>query len=106
MPDHCFEEVTINAITHLLMTERGYDAILMFVCCLSKYAYYIPCKSAMTAEEFADIFLRVIIACHGIPKKIISDRDSRFTSKFWRALVARMGCDHAMSLAYHPQTNG
>ena len=39
------------------MTERGYNAILTFVCCLSKYAYYIPCKSTMTAEEFADIFL-------------------------------------------------
>ena len=88
------------------MTERGYDAILMFVCHLSKYAYYILCKSTMTAEEFADIFLRVIVTHHGMPKKIISDRDSRFTSKFWRALVARMGCDHAMSLAYQLQTNG
>ena len=88
------------------MTKRGYDAILTFVCCLSRYAYYIPCKLTMTAEEFADIFLRVIIACHGMPKKIISDHDSQFTSKFWRALVARMSCDHAMSLAYHPQTNG
>ena len=106
MPDHCFEEVTTDVITHLLMTERGYDAILTFICRLSKYAYYIPCKSTMTAEEFADIFLRVIVACHGMPKKIISDHDSQFTSKFLRALVARMGCDHAMSLAYHPQTNG
>ena len=88
------------------MTERGYDAILMFVCHLSKYAYYGPCKSNMTAEEFADIFLRVIVARHGMPKKLISDRDSWFTSKFFRALVARMGCNHAMSLAYHPQTNG
>ena len=61
------------------MTKRGYDAILMFVCCLSKYAYYIPCKSTMTTEEFADIFLRVIIAHHGIPKKIINDHDSQFT---------------------------
>ena len=88
------------------MTERGYDAILMFVCHLSKYAYYIPCKLTMTAEEFADVFLRVIVTGHGMPKKIISNRDSRFTSKFWRALVARMGCDHAMSLAYHLQTDG
>ena len=88
------------------MTERSYDAILMFVCRLSKYAYYIPCKSTMTTEEFADIFLWVIIARHSMPKKIISDRDSRFTSKFWKTLVARMGCDCAMSLAYHPQTDG
>ena len=88
------------------MTERGYDAILTFVCHLSKYAYYILCKSSMTAEEFADIFLRVIVASHGVPKKIISDCDSRFTSKFWRALVARMGCNHFVSLAYNLQTNG
>ena len=88
------------------MAERGYDAILTFVCCLSKYAYYILCKSTMTAEEFADIFLRVIVACHGMPKKIISNRDSRFPLKFWRARVARMGYDHAISLAYHPQTDG
>ena len=84
------------------MTERGYDAILMFMCRLSKYAYYIPCKSTMMAEEFADIFLWVVVAHHGMPKKIISDRNSQFTSKFWRALVDRMGCDHTMSLDYHP----
>ena len=106
MPDHCFEEVTTDVVTHLPMTEKGYDTILTFVCRLSKYTYYIPCKSTMTAEEFADIFLRVIVARHGMPKKIISDCDSRFTSKIWRALVARMGCNHAMSLAYHPQTDG
>ena len=106
MPDHCFEEVTTDVITNLPMTERGYDVILTFVCRLSKYAYYIPCNSTMTAEEFADIFLRIIIACHGMPKKIISDCDSWFTSKFWRALVTQMGCDHAMSSAYHPQTDG
>ena len=88
------------------MTERGYNAILMFMCRLSKYGYYIPCKSTMIAKEFADIFLRVIIAHHGMPKKIISDCDSRFTSKFWRVLVAWMGCNHAMSSAYHPQTDG
>ena len=88
------------------MIERGYDAILTFVCHLSKYPYYIPCKSTMMAEAFADIFLRVIVTRHCMPKNIISDRDSRFTSKFWRVLVARMGCDHAMSSAYHPETNG
>ena len=88
------------------MTERGYDAILTFVCRLSKYAYYISRKSTMTAEEFADIFLRIIVVHHGMPKKIISDHDSQFTSKFCRALVARMGCDHAMSSAYHLQTDG
>ena len=73
------------------MTERGYDAILTFVCHLSKYVYYIPCKSTTTAEEFADIFLQVIVAHHGMPKKIISDRDYRFTSKFWGVLEVRMG---------------
>ena len=62
MPDHCFEEVTTDVITQLAITERGHDAILMFVCRLSKYAYYIPCKSTMMAEEFADIFLWVIVA--------------------------------------------
>ena len=77
MPDHCFEEVTTDVITHLPMTERGYDAILTFVCCLLEYAYYILCKSTMTAEEYADIFLRVIIAHHGMPKKIISDHDCK-----------------------------
>ena len=62
------------------MTERSYDAILTFMCCLSKYAYYILCKSTITAEEFADVFLRVIVAHHGMPKKVISNRDSQFTS--------------------------
>ena len=52
-PDYMFEECTMDIITHLPVTERGCDAIAMFVDCISKYVYFVPCKSTICAEELA-----------------------------------------------------
>lgn len=60
----------------------------------------------MTAIEAAELFFKEIVRLHGIPKTIISDRDPKFTSKFWKALFQLYGTTLSMSSAYHPQTDG
>ena len=77
------EECTMDIIMHLPLTDRGYDAIAMFVDHMSEYVYFVPCKSTILVEELALLFMSTVVAWHGMPKRIISDRDGRFLSCFW-----------------------
>ena len=88
------------------MTGVVYDSILTIVERLTKYLIAIPYLESSTAEELAFAFLREIVAKHGMPEEIISDRDKLFTSKFWTALTAYLGVKRKLSTAFHPQTNG
>ena len=96
----------MDLITHLPRTARGFDSIATFVDRLSKYVYFVPCVETTNAEDFAHIFLRTVVARHGMPKRIVSDRDGRFVSRFWQALVKALGCNHTMSSSHHPETDG
>ena len=73
----------MDIITHLPVTEWGCDAIATFVDCMSKYVYFVPCKSIISTEELAQLFIATVVARHGMPKQIISDRDGRYLSQFW-----------------------
>lgn len=88
------------------ITEATYDSIFVVTDRLTKYAYFIPYKESSTAEELAYTFLRIVIANHGLPDEIISDRDKLFTSHFWTTLTASLGTKAKLSTAFHPQTDG
>lgn len=83
-----------------------YDAILVITDRNTKYAYMLPYLEASTAEDLAYTFLRIVVANHGVPDEIISDRDKLFTSKFWTTLTALLGIKQKVSTAFHPQTDG
>ncbi|CAI7876456.1 unnamed protein product [Closterium sp. NIES-54] len=68
--------------------------------------HFIPTNATATAEAIARLFFDRIITIHGIPATLISDRDPKFTSKFWKELMGLLGTKLAMSSAYHPQTDG
>ena len=82
-PDFVFEECTMDIITHLPVTKRGCDAIAMFVDRMSKYVYFVPCKSTISAEGLAQLFIATVVSRHGMPKRIISDREGNYLSQFW-----------------------
>ncbi len=69
-------------------------------------AHFIPTKDEATAQETGRLFFSHIFKHHGLPKDIVSDRDPKFTSKFWRALWKRMGSELKMSTSFRPQTDG
>ena len=106
MPDEVFDECSMDVITNLRITANGYYSVVTFVDRLSKYIYFVACKHDISAEQLANIFLATVVTRHGMPRRLISDRDPRFTSRFWKALTAVTGCQLNMSAAYHPQTNG
>jgi hypothetical protein len=88
------------------MTNVEYDAIFTVVDRLTKQAYFIPFLEEAGAEETAYIFHRHITGNHGTPEETISDRDTRFRSKFWQELMALAGTKSKLSTAFHPQTDG
>ena len=106
VPHDRWEEVSLDFIVGLPRTKDGHDAILVFVDRLSKWAYFVPTVTTVDAKETARLFHDVVFSRHGMPKRLISDRDARFTSHFWRALFDAMGTTLGMSTAYHPQTDG
>lgn len=101
-----WEVITMDFVIPLLETENGYSGILNVVDKLSKMIRIIPIRSNITAPEVALKFKEHIYRNHGLPKKIISDRDSLFMSKFWKALFKSLNTKLAPSTGYHPQTDG
>ena len=73
----------MDIITHLPVTEWGYDAIATFVDCMFKYIYCVPCKSTISTEELAQLWITKVVARHGMPKWIVFYCDGRYLSQFW-----------------------
>ncbi|CAI7788692.1 unnamed protein product [Closterium sp. NIES-53] len=106
VPEQPWQVVSLDFITGLPPTNAGHDAILVVIEKFSKMGHFIPTHTTARTEETAQLFLKHIISQHGIPTTLISDRDPKFTSKFWKELMSLMGTRLAMSSAYHPQTDG
>ena len=87
-------------------TPRGNDFVLVVIDKVSKYVYYIPTTLKVTSQEVLQLLERYVFSERGLPKFIISDRDSRFTSRFWRDSMKALGVEQKMSTAFHPQTDG
>jgi hypothetical protein len=86
--------------------EGKWDMIMIVVDKLSKRCHLVPSRSTHAAPDTARRFFDEIVRLHGLPKVIVSDRDVKFTSSFWRTLLGRFKTRLALSTAYHPQTDG
>ena len=82
--------------------SEKYDSIWVIVDRLTKYAYFIAFQEKTSAEDLAYHFQRVVVSNHGLPREIVTDRGTLFTSKFWETLTAMMGIKRKMSTAYYP----
>ncbi|GJP82904.1 hypothetical protein CLOP_g13127 [Closterium sp. NIES-67] len=105
-PGRPWQQVTMDYVTGLPAGPSENDAILVVVDRLTKMAHFIACQQTITAEQTARLFLTNVIRLHGLPSAIISDRDPKFTSKFWRHQWDQFGTKLQFSSAYHPQTDG
>ena len=87
-------------------TGQVCDSILVIVDRLTKYAYFIPTRESIQAQDMAYLVLRTLLANHQVPREIISDRGTLFTSTFWQTLLAKLGAKSKLSTSFHPQTDG
>ena len=102
-----WEEITVDFITGLPLTVRGNDAIITFTDRLTKMVHFAPLRfEGSSAERVARIFVDVVWRLHGVPRKIISDRDPRFVSAFWEELFRLVGTRLGRTTAFHPQSDG
>ncbi|PKA63075.1 hypothetical protein AXF42_Ash007871 [Apostasia shenzhenica] len=101
-----WEEIAMDFVIGLPRSQQGRDAIWVVVDRLTKSAHFLPIKTTDTAERLAKLYVEQIIRLHGIPKVIISDRDSKFTSHFWKKVHTAFNTELKFSTAFHPQTDG
>jgi hypothetical protein len=80
------EEIGMDFIVGLPRTQAEYDSIWVIVDCLTKVAHFIPVKATYFGAKLAELYMSRIVCLHGVPKKIVSERGSQFTSKFWEKL--------------------
>jgi hypothetical protein len=105
IPTRKWAQVTTDLVTDLPESD-GFTAVAVFVDRYTKMVHFAPCTKEVTAMEYARLFIDHVFRLHGLPEVIISDRDPRFTSKFWRSLFDMLGTDLRFSTAFHPQTDG
>ncbi|WVZ64963.1 hypothetical protein U9M48_014405 [Paspalum notatum var. saurae] len=96
----------MDFIVGLPRTQSGFDSIWVVVDRLTKVAHFIPVKTTYSGAKLAELYMSRIVCLHGVPKKIVSDRGTQFTSHFWKRLHESMGTKLNFSSAYHPQTDG
>ncbi|CAN6483323.1 unnamed protein product [Victoria cruziana] len=106
IPEWKWEEITTNFVMGLPRTRRKHDAIWVIVDRLTKVAHFLAIRMTTPLEKLAYLYINEIVRLHGVPKGIVSDRDPRFTSKFWRAFQNALGTKLKMSSAFHPQMDG
>ncbi|MCO5570812.1 hypothetical protein L7F22_024540 [Adiantum nelumboides] len=97
-----WECINMDFVTGL-PTIAGYDSVYMVV---TKVAHLMPVKITYTASDISRVFIKEIFRLQGLPKRIVSDRDAKFTSKFWTSLFQAIGTQLCFSTAYHPETDG
>nr|GEU39933.1 putative reverse transcriptase domain-containing protein [Tanacetum cinerariifolium] len=101
-----WERITMDFIIGLPRTPSGYDSIWVIVDQLTKSAHFLPVKTTDSMEKLTQLYLKEFFYRHGVPISIISNRDSKFTSRFWRSLQEALGTRLDMSTTYHPKTDG
>jgi hypothetical protein len=106
IPKWKWDEIAMDFILGLPKTPTGEDSIWVVVDRLTKSAHFIPIKVKDPMNKLARLYVQNVVRLHGVPSAIISDRDSRFTSRFWQSLQKEMGKDLKFSTTFQPQTNG
>ena len=96
----------MDFVVGLPRTSKNFDSIWVIVDRLTKSAHFIPINIKYSLDRLTSLYISEIIRLHGVPASIVSDRDPRFTSRFWDSLHQALGTKLKLSSAYHPQTDG
>jgi transposase InsO family protein len=96
----------MDFIVGLPRTRANYDSIWVVVDRLTKAAHFIPVKTTYNSAMLAELYMSWIVCLHGVPKKIVSDQGTQFTSHFWQQLLEALSTHLNFSSAYHPEIDG
>ena len=103
VPEKPWTDISMDFVLGLPKTMKGYDSIFVVVEIFSKMAHFIPYKKTSDVEHVAKLLFKEIMRLHGLSRSIISNRDSKFVSYFWKTLWKKMGTELKFSSTFHPQ---
>ena len=106
IPEWKWDRITMDFVSGLPLTKKKHDSVWVIVDRLTKSAHFLPVRTNYSLDKLAEIYIDEIVRLHGVPISIISDRDPRFTSRFWKKLHEFLGTKLNFSTAFHPQTDG
>ena len=96
----------MDFVTHFPQTSRLHDLTWVIVDRLTKSTHFLVVRMTFTLKEFCKLYVQEIVWLHGVPVSIVSDRDPRFTTHFWKSFQKAMGTQLMMSTAFHPKMDG
>jgi hypothetical protein len=106
IPKWKWENISMDFVCGLPRTSTNHDAIWVVVDRLTKSTHFISIRMNYSLDKLVEIYVNEIVRLHGVPVSIVSDRDPRFTSRFWGSLQKALGTKLNFSTAFHPQTDG
>ena len=96
----------MDFVIGLPLTQRKHDSVWVIIDRLTKSTHFIPAKIDYSIDPLVELYVDEIVQLHGVSLSIVSDREPRFTSRFWKELQSVLGTRLNFSTAFHPQTDG
>ena len=106
IPQWKWDNITMDFVSGFPLTQQKHDFVWVIVDRLTKSAHFIPVRIDYSMDRLAELYVDEIVRLHGVPLSIVSDRDPRFTSRFWKELQLALGTKLNFSTAFHQQTDG
>ena len=106
IPQWKWDNITMDFVSGFPLTQQKHDLVWVIVDRLTKSAHFIPVQIDYSMDRLAALYVDEIVRLHGVPLSIVSDRDPRFTSRFWKELQSALGTKLKFSTTFHPQIDG